>query len=351
MQQSGRNYKRIVIKVGSSILDAARFSHLAQEISSLMRAEEKEVVLVSSGAIALGMNIMNLKNRPKELGFLQAAAAIGQNALMDNYSEAFAVGKIRCGQVLLTWDDFDSRKRYLSAKNTLLTLLKLGVLPVVNENDTISTDEIKFGDNDRLSALVATLVDADLLIILSDVDGLWDENKKIIKVVAEINSEIKKLACPTDKQTCVGGMVTKIDAAKIAVGSGIPCVIANGRTKGNISTIVRNPEGLGNWTLFLSKKDSLDSRKRWIAFGTKPKGKISVDDGAKRALVNKKSLLSVGIVKAEGNFDCDDIISIVDLKGNEFARGKSCISCRQLDKVKGSRYDKEIVHCDNIVIL
>ncbi len=351
MQQSEKNYKRIVIKVGSSILDAARFNHLADEITSLMREEKKEVVLVSSGAIALGMNLMNLKNRPKELGLLQAAAAIGQNALMDNYSQAFLSSKIRCAQVLLTWDDFDSRKRYLSAKNTLLTLLKLGSLPVVNENDTISTDEIKFGDNDRLSALVATLVDADLLIILSDVDGLWDENKKVIKVVAQINPQIKKLACPTDKQTCVGGMVTKIDAAKIAVGSGIPCVIANGRTKGNISGIVKNPESLGNWTLFLSKQDSLDSRKRWIAFGTKPKGKIFVDDGAKKALLNKKSLLSVGIVRAEGNFDCDDIISIVDACGNEFARGKSCISCRQLDKVKGIRFDKEIVHCDNIVIL
>ena len=356
MKQSQKNYKRIVIKIGSSLLFSdegeACFSSFLNTLGislQALRAENKEIVIVSSGAIAFGLNKFRLKKRPKELYLLQSAAAVGQNVLMNCYRK-FLKTKVHLAQILLTWDDFTDKRRYMNTKNTLLSLLKLGSMPIINENDTVSTDEIKFGDNDRLSALVACLVSADLLIILSDVDGLLDKDKKLVRVVPEITSQIKDLACPTSRKTCVGGMITKIDAAKIAVDSGIPCVIANGNDPGVISRIIRESDLMGNWTIFLPKKGYLAASKRWIAFSAKPKGKIIVDDGAKKALINKKSLLSVGVVGVEGNFDSQDVVSIVDRKGDEFARGKACVSSGQLDKIKGVRFEKEIIHCDNIVV-
>lgn len=353
MKQSEKNYKRIVIKIGSSIICPAVCSQ-DFKISSGMLAqiarlngEGKEIIIVSSGAIAFGMDLLKLASRPKELSLLQAAASVGQNALMDAYSRGFSQFKAACGQVLLTWEDFNDRRRYLNAKNTLFKLLELNVIPVINENDAVSTDEIRFGDNDRLSALVAALVNADLLIILSDVEGLLDKDRKVIRIVDEITPEIRSLACPTDKKACVGGMITKIEAAKIAMGSGIPCVIANGREK----DIILSVAGSGACgTLFLPKR-SMMAKKRWLAFGTKPKGEIMIDEGAKVALLNKKSLLSVGVVGVEGDFDAGDIVSVID-KGNcELARGRAGLSSRQLDKVKGSRHDKEVIHRDNIVVL
>jgi len=349
LKQSQSNYKRIVIKIGSSLfcgqgqtLDL-RYLHSVVEQVALEVVQGKEIVLVSSGAIALGMNVMGLGSRPSDLPYLQAIAAIGQNALMDNYSAGFSKNKVKCAQVLLTWDDFSSRARYLNAKNTLLKLLKLGVVPVINENDTISTDEIRFGDNDRLSALVASLINADLLVILSDVDGLLDKEKKVISVVEEINSQIKGLACPTTKKSCVGGMITKLEAAKIAVDSGVPCVIANGRRKNIFSA---QSQG----TLFLPKAN-LAAKKRWIAFSAKAKGRIVVDDGAKAALENKKSLLSVGVIAVTGSFNAKDVVSITDKKNCEFAKGRAAVSSKELDKVKGVRFEKEIIHRDNIAIL
>jgi glutamate 5-kinase len=248
----------------------------------------------------------------------------------------------------LTRDDFNDRNRYLNAKNTISTLLEYGSVPILNENDTVSVEEIKFGDNDKLSALVSSLIGADLLIILSDVEGLLDREGKVVRVVDEITPLIKSLACPTDKKTCVGGMITKIEAAKIAMDSGIPCVIANGRKKDIISSVIKEPEKCG--TLFSPKK-GLAARERWIAFGSKPKGRILIDDGAKAALLNKKSLLCVGVTGKEGNFEVADIISVLDKDGCELARGKAGLASRQLEKVKGSRYDKEAIHRDNIVIL
>lgn len=252
--QSRTNYKRIVVKIGSSIfaadkdkLDTASVSNIAGQISDLIK-EDKEVVLVSSGAIAIGMSILKITTRPKGLAYLQATAAIGQHELMHIYKLLLNKHGINCAQLLLTWDDF-SDKRYRNAKHTLDTLLKLKCVPIINENDTVATEEIKFGDNDKLSALVSILVDADLLIILSDVDGLLDKNKKVIRQVSKINAGIKSLACPTSKKTCVGGMVTKIEAARIAVGSGIPCVIANGGEKGIISRVAANPHNCG--TIFI----------------------------------------------------------------------------------------------------
>lgn len=356
MQPLGKdyNYNRIVVKIGSSLFysnrDGLNFSILKDLIGqiSCLAKKRKGVVLVSSGAIALGMSILKLKERPKKLSSLQAAAALGQNELMDLYRNAFRKKGFNCAQVLLTREDLSDRKRYLNAKNTLATLLKLGIIPVVNENDTVSTEEIKFGDNDRLSALVSSLISADILIILSDVDGLLDRRKKLIRCVAEINARIKELACPTDKRTCVGGMVSKIEAARICVDSGIPCVIANGRKKNIILSLIEAPAKSG--TLFLPKK-GLTARKHWLAFGTKPKGVIFVDAGAKKALLNKKSLLSVGVTGLEGDFEGGDIVSVQDLDCREFARGKIAVSGKQLEKVKGRRFEKEIIHRDNIVIL
>jgi len=355
LKQSDRDYRRIVIKVGASLLyseknklDFRLINYIVSQAAYLVK-NNIELVMVSSGAIALGMSVLKLESRPKDLSYLQAVAAIGQNELMNLYRRFFEKDHINCAQILLTWEDFTDRRRYLNAKNTLLTLLKLGSIPIINENDTVSVDEIKFGDNDRLSALVASLISADLLVILSDVDGLLDKEKNVISVIDEITPQIKELASPTNKKTCVGGMVTKMEAAKICVDSGIPCVIANGRRKDVILSVIKEPTK--NGTLFIPKKGCLAARKRWIAFGTKPKGKIIVDEGAKNALMNKKSLLSVGVIGIEGIFESGDIVSVIDRQNREFARGKSGLSSRQLDRVKGSRFDKEVVHRDNIVIL
>jgi len=252
-----QSHKRIVVKIGASIvaadkhkIDTALINNIAVQISGLVK-QGQEVAVVSSGAIAIGMSILKTAGRPKELACLQATAAVGQHELMHIYKLAFNRCGINCAQLLLTWDDF-SDKRYQNAKNTLNTLFKLKSVPIINENDTVATEEIKFGDNDKLSALVSILVDADLLLILSDVDGLLDKNKKIIRSVEKITSGIKSLACPTNKKTCVGGMITKIQAAAIAVDSGIPCVIANGGKKGIINGIVLDPYSCG--TIFIPKK-------------------------------------------------------------------------------------------------
>ncbi|OGX46660.1 MAG: glutamate 5-kinase [Omnitrophica WOR_2 bacterium RIFCSPLOWO2_12_FULL_51_8] len=354
MKQSPKEYKRIVIKIGSSLLfgrkdklNSGLIRGIVSQVAELIQAG-KEAVLVSSGAIAMGMSILKLDSRPKDLCLLQAAAATGQPELMGVWRRAFREKKLNCAQVLLTWEDLADRRRYLNAKNTLLTLLRQVSIPVINENDTVSTAEIKFGDNDRLSALVAGLVRADLLIILSDVEGLWDSNKKIIPLIDEITPRIRGLACPSDKKACVGGMVTKLEAAKIVMDAGLPCVVACGSRKDIILSLVRRPGEAG--TLFVPRK-ALSARDHWIAFGTKPRGKIVVDDGAKQALLAKKSLLSVGVVGLEGSFAKAEVVGLGDLKGNEFARGKIRISCAELEKIKGKRSDKEVIHRDDIVIL
>lgn len=251
------NNRRIVIKIGSSLfateaskLDTGLVNKIAQQISCLIK-QGKEVVVVSSGAIALGMSMLKLSQRPKKLEELQAAAAIGQHELMHVYKLALKKYKLNCAQLLLTWDDFLGL-RYTNAKHTLNTLLKLKCVPIINENDTVATEEIKLGDNDRLSALVSILVEADLLIILSDVEGLLDKDKKVIRQVKKITGEIKSLASPTNKNTSVGGMVTKIEAARIAVEGGVSCVIANGRKDKIISQLSNNPYCQG--TIFIPLK-------------------------------------------------------------------------------------------------
>lgn len=254
--RSQKNFKRIVVKIGSSLfatsknqLDMVLVHKIASQIASLVK-QGKEVVVVSSGAIALGMSILKLTARPKKLADLQAAAAIGQHELMHVYKLALKKYNLNCAQLLLTWDDFLG-VRYENAKQTLNTLLKLKCVPIINENDSVATEEIKLGDNDRLSALVSILVKADLLIILSDVDGLLDKNKQVIRRVAKITGEIKSLASSTNKKTSVGGMVTKLEAARIAVEGKVPCVIANGRKDKIITQLASNAFGQG--TIFLTQ--------------------------------------------------------------------------------------------------
>jgi glutamate 5-kinase len=354
LKLSEKNCDRIVVKIGSSLFYGADkrlgfglLDRLCSDIA-VLRKEKKEIVIVTSGAIALGMSALGLVSRPKDLSTLQAAAAIGQNELMDEYRRIFRKKNIKCGQVLLTWEDFSDRSRYLNARNTLSKLLALGAVPVINENDTVSTDEIRFGDNDQLSALVANTVGADLLIILSDVDGLWGKDKKtVIRLVPDIN-EITGFAETTQRSTSVGGMVTKIKAARVTIDAGIPCVIANGRAKDIIRTLARDPYATG--TMFVPKQAGLNHKQRWLAYSAKPKGSITVDDGAKSALKNKKSLLSVGIVCCSGNFKSGDIVAIVDRQGVDFARGKINIASPDLAKITGARSGHEVIHCDNIVI-
>ena len=349
MKQSERNYKRIVIKIGASLfVSAEAIDNIIEQICLLIQ-QKKEVVVVSSGAIAHGMSVLGLKNRPRELSLLQAAAAIGQNELMNIYSRGLGGKGLKCGQVLLTWEDLQDRRRYLNAKNTILQLIKLGVAPVINENDTVSVDEIKFGDNDKLSALVANLIQADLLIMLSDIEGLLSKEKEVIRIVNEITPEIKKLACGTDKESSVGGMITKLEAASMVTGSGLSCVIANGLVRDKIISVLNSPEEAGT---FFPKKEHLVAKKRWIAFGTKAAGKIRVDKGAKEALVkNNKSLLSPGVVEVSGDFEKGDTVAVVDEKGLEFARGKVNYSVEELRKIKGQRAKKEVIHRDNLVII
>lgn len=327
------NARRIVVKLGTGLLTDAGNQLCRDSIEATvtqlagLRAQRKQLVVVSSGAIAAGMAALGLKQRPKHLHELQACAAIGQSKLMAIYDELFGKRDIVVAQVLLTHDDLKHRDRHLNARNTLTELLARGVVPIINENDTVAVDEIKFGDNDRLGALTATLLDADLLVILSHVEGLLDEAGNLISVVSSVTREIESLAGGTDRVTSVGGMKSKIEAAKIVTRSGIPMIISN--------KLAGDEAG----TLFLPKPGKLESRKRWIAFFQKPAGILVVDDGAKAALCEAgKSLLAKGVVRTEGKPAVGDVVSIQNTSGAEFARGLF-------------REGNVTVHRDDLVIL
>lgn len=352
-----RPIKRLVIKLGSSqIADhalKARTSDLNSLCDQIASIQNKgiDVILVSSGAIVLGMGELGEQERPKELAALQARAAIGQNALMRLFTDLFKKYKKTCAQILLTWDDFDDRRRYVNARNTLNAILEKGVIPVINENDTISTQEIKFGDNDQLSALVAGLIHADLLVILSDVEGLYDPNdkdKKVFREIKEITSEIVGIAGGAkNKNISKGGMITKLQAVKIATHANIPCVIANGQAEEILARIL-NKESVG--TFFVEKEDKLLARQHWIAFGAKPKGSITVDSGAKQALLKGgRSLLLPGVVGFDGNFKGDDVVVICDEEGLEFARGIVNYSSSDMRAIENKKGKQEVVHCDHLV--
>lgn len=353
-----RKIKRIVIKVGSSVITTykmkPRNAHLRSLVDQICEVQSKgiEVVLVSSGAIVFGMGTLNQTVRPSNLAGIQTLAAIGQTVLMTKYKGLFNRNKINCAQVLLTWDDFDNRVRYNNARNTFHTMLDWKIVPIVNENDTISTDEIKFGDNDKLSALVASLVDADLLLILSDVEGFYDmktPEKKVINEIKRITSEIEGLAQGTsNKQMAKGGMSAKLDAIKIVAEAKIPCIIASGDTENVLLRILKG-ERIG--TFFCEKEKKIIARKHWISFGAKPKGILVIDDGAKRALLKGgKSLLLPGIVSWEGHFTKEDVVVVKDSNNNEIARGIVNYSNVELSNVQDKKGKLEAIHCDNLVL-
>jgi glutamate 5-kinase len=321
------------------------------------------VLIVTSGAIGAGMGRMKLHKRPSSLKEKQALAAIGQPLLMDIYQDAFSDMKITIAQVLLTRTDFDDRQKYINAQNTLLTLLKMGSIPIINENDTVAVEEINFGDNDTLSALVAAAVSADWLFMLTDVEGLYKGapgKGELISTVGKITQEIERHATEiSGSGKGVGGMKTKILAAKIATSSGVKTVIANGLENKIIAKIL---SGQDRGTTFLPSK-AIEARKHWIAFGSKCKGSITVDEGAAKALLNSgKSLLPSGIISGSGAFKAGDTVSIMDLAGKEIARGVVSYSCDEIEKIKGrksaeikkilSKYNAdEVIHRDNLVIM
>jgi glutamate 5-kinase len=353
-----RKIKRIVIKVGSGVIAnyklKPRTARLRSLIDQMARAHRQgiEVVFVSSGAIVLGMGELGIVKRPTDVAQLQGLAAIGQAVLMKTYSDLFSKAKMKCAQVLLTWDDFDDRRRYNNARSTLKVLLEQGVVPVINENDTISTDEIKFGDNDKLSALVAGLVDADLLLMLSDVEGLYkyeDGEKIIFKEVAEITPDIEALALGTTKKHISrGGMSAKLQAVKIAVQSKTPCIIAHGELK-DVLTRVLKGERIG--TFFSEKEDKLLSRKHWISFGARPKGMLIVDPGAEKAVMEGgKSLLLPGVLSWDGNFKKNDIVIVCNKDHQEIARGITAYSVSELHKIEDKKGKKEVIHRDDLVL-
>ena len=365
--------KKIVVKIGTGVLttddgyiDKSQTKRLAEQVVELKKMGY-DVVVVSSGAIGSGMGELGIEKRPSTLPELQAVAAIGQSKLISTYDECFKLHGYHAAQILLTREDFEDRQRYLNTCNTIHTLFQLNAIPVVNENDTISVDEIKFGDNDALSALMTNLLNAELLIILSSVDGLYDKcptaksKATVIPVVENVSREVKQLAFDSKTARGVGGMQTKLEAASIVTNAGEAVIIANGRMDNVLKRIVQG-ENIG--TLFLPKKEKWESRKRWIGYTIKPKGKVYVDDGAARALSDKcKSLLASGILLVEGTFSKGDIVSICKgEKGVIFARGLTNYSFEEIEKIKGRStsdiakilgyklYD-EVIHRDNMVIL
>jgi glutamate 5-kinase len=364
--------RRLVIKIGSNILsdesgglDAGVIRNLAKHISDIL-ANGHEVVVVSSGAVAAGMKKLGLKKRPKDIILKQAAAAIGQSSLMLSYEKAFMEHNRKVAQVLLSRDDFSDRKRYINMKNTITTLLSYDVIPIINENDTVATDEIKFGDNDNLAALVSILAEAERLIILSDVDGLYMEDPRVnpdavmIPCVDEITSDIENIAGGTGSEVGTGGMYSKILAAKKATSHGIAVNITSGRRPELIGTIVK---GSGSGTFFKPCRDKISQRKGWIAYSSRPKGSVTLDDGAVIAITQKgKSLLPTGIVHVEGVFSPGDCVNCLDRKGRRVAKGlinytsadlKKILQKKtsEIEEILGYKYSDEAIHRDNMVIL
>lgn len=363
--------RRIVIKVGTSLITedkGVRIDFLKELVGQIKQLRDmgKEIVIVSSGAVGLGLKELGLKKRPQKLPLEQAVAAIGQSLLMQAYRELFRKEGIIIGQVLLTQDDFRHRQRYLNAANTLHTLIEYKALPIINENDTVAVDELhagnKFSDNDILAALVTNLLRAELLIILTDVEGLYRHRDRgeIIYTVEKITPEIEEMARGTDRDISRGGMSSKIKAGSLVTSAGGVMVIASGRRYGVLQEII---EGKSVGTIFIPQARKISSRKLWLAFSHTPRGIVFIDDGAVEALSDKgKSLLPIGIEKVEGDFLRGDLVKIVNKAGQEIARGLVNFSSEDIDKIKGlksssvtdivgSRPYEEVIHRDNMVIL
>ena len=354
--------RRLVVKIGSSSLtaadgglDEAQVARLASEVSRVHR-QGIATVLVSSGAIAAGIAPLGLKRRPTDIPTLQAAASVGQGTLMHAYQRAFARRRVKVGQVLLTQDDFVRRKGYVNANAALARLLALGVVPIVNENDTVAVDEIRFGDNDRLAALVANLVHAELLVMLSDVDGVYvkDPTHGRSDVLERLDdpASIGALRARAGSHVGSGGMASKLEAAKIASASGVGVVIANARSDGILKAILAGePAG----TYVPPRRGRGPSRKLWIAFAQSPRGVLVVDDGARRALVERgKSLLPAGVVSHRGTFALGDAVEVAGPDGLVFAKGLVNYASDEIDAVRGRSIrdgGREIIHRDSLVIL
>jgi glutamate 5-kinase len=361
---------KIVIKIGTStlidkegLLNKKYISEFASALSGLQK-DNNEIIIVSSGAIGTGIGCLKMKSKPKTLREKQALAAVGQPLIMNAYHEAFLKHGIMVAQLLLTRDDFDSRAKYINARNTMSELIKKKIIPVINENDTIAVEEINFGDNDTLGALVAAAVDADTLVIFTDVDGLYDGHPsggKLIGKVEKITDEVEAFASSKSSSgKGTGGMKTKILAAKIACASGVSTIIMNGVKVKNLKDIINNKE---TCTVFPAKKIPLEAKKSWIAFSRKPKGTVIVDKKAAEALaVRGKSLLAAGVTDISGNFKRGDTV-IISEKGakKDFARGLINYNYDEMLKIKGKKSkdikavipagEDEVIHRDNLVIL
>jgi glutamate 5-kinase len=364
------DFRRIVVKVGSSLLvDAAAgrvnetwLASLADDIAGLHR-DKRDILVVSSGAIALGRAVLKLPRGSLKLEDSQAAAAVGQIALARTWAEALGRHGISAGQILVTLGDTEERRRYLNARNTIAKLLEWRSVPVINENDTVATNEIRYGDNDRLAARVATMTSADLLVLLSDVDGLYDApprdgaNAKLIPLVARITPEIESMAGASGSELSRGGMHTKIEAGKIATTGGIHMVIASGRVEHPLRAIADK----GRCTWFLTPANPITARKKWIAGSLEPKGTLTIDAGAVAALRRGNSLLPVGIVKVEGAFARGDAVIVRGPDGHEIGRGLVAYDAEDAEKIRGKSSSDvplilgiegraEMVHRDDLVL-
>ena len=366
------NIQRIVVKVGTSTLtnenghlDIEKIRKIVLELSNL-QDKGYDVILVSSGAVGAGMGLLNINEKPKTLAEKQMLSAVGQVSLMQIYQTLFKEHNKIVGQLLLTKEEFSNRKRYLNMRNVCNAFLKRKIIPIINENDAIVSNalKIKVGDNDTMSALVSGLIDADLLIILSDIDGLYNKNPRkyedanLIHIVGDINEDIKKMAGAEGSKFGTGGMITKIIAAEMVTKIGTSLVIASGDEPKNITRIVEK-ENIG--TLFVKKNKKISLRKYWLAYGPSKEGALTIDNGAKSALKNGKSLLSVGIKSVEGTFDKGAIVEIEDLKGKVIATGISNYSSEEINLIKGEqsenieeilgyKYDDAIIHIDNVAM-
>jgi glutamate 5-kinase len=370
MRQEWSSAGRLVVKIGSSLLaDTATgrlradwLNALADDIAAL-RASGKEVIVVSSGAIALGRNALKLPKGALKLEDSQAAAAVGQIDLAHAYEDAFRARGLVAAQVLLTVGDTEERRRYLNARNTMTTLLKLGAVPVVNENDTVATNEIRYGDNDRLAARVASMMSADCLVLLSDVDGFYTappgscaEAKRLDEVL-EITPEIEAMAGDAGSELSRGGMVTKIEAAKIAVQSGTHMVIASGKVMNPLNALA--VKGVATW--FLARSDPVTARKRWIGGTLEPRGAVVVDKGAAAALASGKSLLPAGVTRVEGHFERGDAVVIRNCEGVEIGRGLTAYGHEEAKAIIGRKSSEiaeilgylgrpELIHRDDMTL-
>lgn len=363
--------KRVLIKVGSAVLtgqdglDLQIIENLVEEIAVLTR-EGYQLVIVTSGAIASGKHRMGITGPLKSMPQKQAAAAIGQGRLMRVYSNAFGRHSLYVAQILLTMSDLTDRKRFVNVRNTLSTLMEWGVIAIINENDTVAVDEIKFGDNDHLAAIIANIIEAHLLINLTSTEGLYDRNPdvaataKLIPLVREFTEEIEAAATDQTSSVGMGGMKSKVLCAKKVTAFGIPCIIAPGKRKGVLGEIFAGKE-IG--TLFLPASQPLTSRKYWIAFTLRSRGRLFLDDGARKALAEEgKSLLPSGIVKVEGEFSAGDPVTCVDIDESPLAKGLVNYSAQEIRKIMGLKTSKieqvlgykdydEIIHRDNLAVV